>query len=287
MLISKRNNPVSTAGYAWLLSTLLLFASVSLAKDSMPTRVVSINLCTDQLAVMLADPGQIASLSYLARDPESSFVAREARAFPFNHARSEELIKLEPDLVLAGSYSDPRLLRVLREFAIPVHQFPLTYSLSGIEADIRRMAELLGQKTRGEQLIKTMQTRLERIAQKSQTTPPPKALFYQPRGFTSGSQTLQDEALRLAGWRNLAAETGIEGYAQIDLESMLLAEPDRLFTSGHSAKAYSRAQQQLRHPALKLILRGSPPQEIPFKYWFCAGPMIADAVELLWTAHGQ
>jgi iron complex transport system substrate-binding protein len=43
--------------------------------DTAPRRVVSINLCTDQLAMMLAAPGQLVSVSDLAADPHSSAMA--------------------------------------------------------------------------------------------------------------------------------------------------------------------------------------------------------------------
>ncbi|PKP83954.1 MAG: ABC transporter substrate-binding protein, partial [Alphaproteobacteria bacterium HGW-Alphaproteobacteria-2] len=49
-----------------------------------PARVVSINVCTDQLAMLLAAPGQLLSVSHLARDPYSSAMAAEARAWPAN-----------------------------------------------------------------------------------------------------------------------------------------------------------------------------------------------------------
>lgn len=269
------------------LFSLLLIASLSGAAETPPTRVVSINLCTDQLLLMLADPAQIASISYLARDPKSSFVADQAVGYPMNHARLEELISLRPDLVLAGAYTDPRLLKQIKKFGMRVEQFPLTHSIDGIKLDIRRMAELLGRPQQGGALIDSMQAKLAQVQVEPDHDQPPKALFYQPRGYTSGRNTLQDEALRAAGWRNIAAELGIQGYAPIDLEALLLAGPEQLFTSRHTSGAQSRAQQQLRHPALGRLLKNRPIREIPFKYWICAGPMIADAILKLRSAHDR
>jgi len=264
---------------------LMLGSGLSQADETPPTRVVSINLCTDQLLLMLADPGQIASISYLARDPESSFVADQATAYPLNHARLEELIGLRPDLVLAGAYTDPRLLMQVKRFGLRVEQFPLTSSIQGIQQDIRRMASLLGRPKQGAALIESMQTKMAHIQTGVAQRPPPRALFYQPRGYTSGTNTLQDAALVVAGWRNIAAGLGIAGYAPIDLEALLLAQPQQIFTSSHSAETESRAQQQLGHPALRKVLKHRPIHEIPFKYWICAGPMIAEAINLLHAAH--
>ena len=51
------------------------------AETAAPRRVVSFNICADQLVVALADPAQIAGLSPHATDPTLSAVADEARAF--------------------------------------------------------------------------------------------------------------------------------------------------------------------------------------------------------------
>ncbi|WP_354002086.1 hypothetical protein [Pseudotabrizicola sediminis] len=56
-----------------------------------PQRVVSINLCTDQLAMLLAEPGQLISVSFLAQDPRSSVMVDEALACPANRALAEEV----------------------------------------------------------------------------------------------------------------------------------------------------------------------------------------------------
>ncbi len=65
-------------------------------------RVVSLNLCSDQLLVMLA-PEKVAALTVLARDPSLSVVAAEARHLPVVRADAEAVLRLRPDLVLAGA----------------------------------------------------------------------------------------------------------------------------------------------------------------------------------------
>ncbi len=54
----------------------------SAAEADAPRRVVSFNLCADQLLLALADPGQIVALSRFSRDPGMSAAARKARSFP-------------------------------------------------------------------------------------------------------------------------------------------------------------------------------------------------------------
>ena len=61
------------------------------------------NLCTDQLAMLLADPGQLVSVSHMALDPLSSAMVEEAEAFTINRGGAEQVYLMRPDLVLAGT----------------------------------------------------------------------------------------------------------------------------------------------------------------------------------------
>ena len=47
-----------------------------------PKRIVSLNLCSDQLVLALADRGQIAGLTSNVRDPDMSAAAEAARGLP-------------------------------------------------------------------------------------------------------------------------------------------------------------------------------------------------------------
>jgi hypothetical protein len=83
---------------AWLL------AAPGLAQDPLPT-VASLNVCTDQLAMALAAPGQLKTVSALARDPMLSAMPDEAKAYPVNRGLAEEVFTLKPDLIVTGTFS--------------------------------------------------------------------------------------------------------------------------------------------------------------------------------------
>ena len=57
---------------------LLVWATLTHAA---PQKIVSLNLCTDQLLMLLADPDQIASLSKIVDDPNVSFLAEKSAGF--------------------------------------------------------------------------------------------------------------------------------------------------------------------------------------------------------------
>ncbi|MEL0584944.1 MAG: ABC transporter substrate-binding protein [Candidatus Thiodiazotropha sp. (ex. Lucinoma kazani)] len=261
---------------------LLLLTAFPVMADP-PQRVVSVNLCSDQLLLMLADPQQVASVSYLSREQESSFVVELAVGYPVNHAQIEEVISYRPDLVVTTPYTNPRLLNTLEKLGFKTHRLTLGHSVEAIVTDIRQLAARLGQSPRGETLIRQMQQRLQ-LSRSTSLVDRPKALFYQPRGYTSGIDTLQNEALQLAGWRNPAAEQGIVGYVPIPLEQIILWQPNTLFTSSYGETGDSLAERQLEHPALKRLLGHKTMLQIPYKYWICPGPMLAEAVSMLYEA---
>lgn len=259
----------------------LFLGLVSILVDAAPPkRVVSLNLCSDQLLLMLADAEQVASVSHLAREETSSFVASQALEYPANHAQLEEIITLQPDLVLTAPYTNPRLITALQHLGFELYPLTLGNHLHEITSEIERLAKRLGQHPRGRALVDEM---LKRIASEDEHSElnRPSALFYQPRGYTSGANTLQNEALELAGWRNTAAENGLQGYAQISLEKVILSQPDILITSAYGKSSNSLAEQILNHPALFRLMKDQPRLEIPYKYWICPGPMLAEAVSLL------
>ena len=68
-------------------------------------RIASINVCTDQLLMALADPAQILGLSPYARDPSLSWDAAKASQFPKLSGTAEDVLVLKPDLVVAGRWN--------------------------------------------------------------------------------------------------------------------------------------------------------------------------------------
>ncbi|MES9858052.1 MAG: ABC transporter substrate-binding protein [Sedimenticola sp.] len=258
---------------------LLIFAATAQASDR-PGKVLSANLCTDQLLLFLADPDQIASVSHLALEPNSSYMAEAAKKYPINHSQVEELLAQQPDLIVTGAFTQRSMVELMRKLGYSVEIFTPAANIDEIRNNIRRMAKLLGHDQRGEALIQQMDRRIREATSNLPVKTIP-ALFYQPRGYTSGKNTLHDEALKLTGWRNISAEQGIVGYNAIDLETVLLAKPEQFFTSAYAPGSTSLGQKQLQHPALKRITAGRPMIDIDFRYWICGGPMIADAIERL------
>jgi len=219
--------------------------------DSLPT-VSSINLCTDQLVLLLAKPEQILSVSTLSHEEAGSYLYEQARKYPANKGSSEQILKLSPDLVLAGQYTTQATVKLLRELGFTVEIIPIANSLEDVITNIEFVASLLGRPEHGEAITTQMEERVKEIVLKnSALTNKPVAAFYDPNGYTVGPATLRGEVLELAGWENAAKVFGIEHYGTMPLESLISVAPDALIESPYSEGTYSRGQQLLKHPALR------------------------------------
>lgn len=225
--------------------------------------MVSLNLCTDQLLVLLA-PAKAVALSTLARDPALSYVAPRARRWPQVRADAEAVLRLHPDLVLGGRYGAQIALATLATHGIPVLRLGLPQDFAGIRAQVRQVAAVLGAAARGEALIAAMDRRLARLPHPH---PRQTAILLEPRGYTSRPGTLGDAVLRAAGYRDV-------GGGHVGLETLLAHPPDVLVTAKRP-RFPSLATDMLEHPALRrLIRRRYDPALLA-----CAGPFTARAAD--------
>lgn len=216
----------------------------------MPRRVVSLSLCTDQLALLLADRTQIASLSYLSRDTDLSYMAAVAAGIPVNRGTAEEALVLDPDLILAGPWGSYQTGKLLERLGYRVMFLPPADDFGSIRAQVRLVADALGQTERGTMVLESMERELARHRRSNATAMRWSGLAYLAGGYTQGSGTLLDAVLRESGFSNTAVEAGIAGYAPLDLETVVLLNPDYLIVQPYRTDAPTAAKALLKHPVL-------------------------------------
>lgn len=261
------------------IGALSLSGSVTLAADK-PQRIVSLNLCTDELLLQLVEPERIASLTYLVANPARSRLASQAEGLHLNHGLAEEVIALNPDLVLTVQFSATAAVNLLRRLdrETVVLNFPAT--LEDSMAQIREVAALVGEEARGEALIAGMQANITE-AQARLEARPHSAVFLASNGMAYGNATLRDTFLDSIGWNNVAAAQGIDGIAPLNLELLLAAEPDYLLVDRLDMDNERLARHLLSHPALAHYREQVRMINLPDALFQCAGPALAEAYALL------
>jgi iron complex transport system substrate-binding protein len=260
--------------------------SAETAVAAEPKRVVSINLCADQLVLQLLDRERIASVSFLGADPLYSAVAEQARGIPLNHGLAEEILRLDPDVVVAGTYTSRATVGLLRRLGFQVVEIGLPRDIATVRRQILDLAKALGVRQRGRSLVASFDRRIEAAAP-GDAARRPAAVIYEANGITIGGGELADAALQVAGFRNLAAEMGARGMASLPLERLVLAEPDLLVLQTEDDAPPSIAQAILRHPALEGIVDRHAMVTIPRVLWTCGGPQLAEAIVRLAKARRE
>ena len=259
------------------LLALLMVGSAALADG--PRRVVSFNLCADQLVIALADPEQIAGLSPYAADPTVSVVADKARGYRRLDWQAESTIATGPDLVLIGDTDRPVTKHMLRSQGLRLHEITLIADLGVARRQIEEVAAVLGHPERGAKLIADIEAARMRLA--AAPRPPfATALLVNRGGYTGGARSLVAMLLEEAGLKPPAgAPPGYGGY--VPLEKLLALHPDVIVLNNLPDAAHDQGSYNLTHPALAALY---PPQRrlvLPTRYTLCGGPALIAAFDYL------
>lgn len=245
-----------------------------------PRRIVSLNPCLDVILIHVADREQIAALSHYARDDYGSTFAPVARTLPFTWETAEEVIALQPDLVMAGQYSAPATARALDRLKIPTAAFAVPETVADSLAQVREVARLVGHPERGEALVAKIEAALAEAAPRP-GTPRLSALVFMPGGFASGPGTLMDEMMRRMGLDNAAPRFGLKSSRRVPLERIIADPPDVLLAGEAWPGAPNWATRVMTHPALSHVAGPMQTETFPEKLLFCGGPVLIQTAAAL------
>jgi iron complex transport system substrate-binding protein len=257
-----------------------LLLALPLLIAAAPRRIVSLNPCTDAILLDVADPGQIAALSWWSRSPAEFALADQARAFRHVRGDAETVATLHPDLVLTGGGGGAPLQTALARLRIASADFSVPETIADSLAQVRRVARLSGQPGRGEAMVRRIQAALRAAA------PRPgerrlSALVFEANGFVSGPDTLASELMARAGFDNVAVRYGLRRSADLPLEKLVLHPPQVVLSGRLPDGEPAWADRVLSHPALKRLGARVRVERFPQPLLFCAGPVLIPAVGAL------
>ncbi|NND19679.1 MAG: ABC transporter substrate-binding protein [Silicimonas sp.] len=250
----------------------LVFSGAASA-DEAPERVVSMNHCADQYALLLGAPGQVVSVTHVAADPLLSVVTDRLEGVGLNRAGAEEIYRLDPDLVLASRWSDPMAIGVLEGLGVRVARVDGVDTLADIPQNIEYVAGLLGRAEVGAKIAADVSRRLADLPVAEGERP--EAAFFGAGGYSVGSGSLADDIVGRAGFDNLADRVGRSAGGYLSVEVLLMERPDLLIMSGVYPGS-SQAEALMDHPALSDI-----PRYRTDGAWSCGLPATLGAVVAL------
>lgn len=267
------------------LASVLLMLTPMAAAGGLPA-VASINLCADQLVLSIAEPAQIRTVSWLAADPNESMLAEEARRYPLNYGSAEEILEFAPDVVVAGTYTSVFTQKLLRDLGYTVIDLAPENSIADIERNIEIVGAALQRAERAADVIAQMREHVAALAA-ARRPELATAVVVRPGGFTVGAHTLADELMTLAGLRNIVAESGLDRWGSLSMETLLRSSPALLIHTGYRREQPSLANLVLEHAALTDLAATTATVTVPAKYWSCGLPTSLDSVEMLQAARRE
>jgi len=247
------------------------------ARAQLPT-VASINLCTDQLVLSVADPGQILSLSWLASDPEESMLAAEAARYPQNYGSAEEVIQVGADIILAGTLTSPFTRELLRRLGATVVEIEPETSLDDTYRNLLVVGAAIDRAAESGRLVARMRERADAIQARA-PTPLRTAVIIRPGGFTIGRETLANDVLGLAGLQNDVAE--LDRWGSLSVEALLSARPEFVVITRYRMNDASLANAFFAHPALRRFSAQQKTLAIEARQVACGTPASLAAAEAL------
>ncbi|WCT76093.1 ABC transporter substrate-binding protein [Novosphingobium humi] len=264
-----------------LLGALMVGACSPAMPKVPPSRIISLNPCTDALLVELADRDQIGALSAYSRDPaQSSMDVARARAFPFTRGAMEEVIAAQPSMVVSGSFTPAATRAAYARMGLRLKEFSMASTVEESEAQIRRMAALLGHPDRGEAMIARINRAMRQAAPPPGAKPLP-ALIWHGGGLVVGGETLVSDLLRRTGFTPFAAIRGMGQSQFLPLERMVVDPPRVLLVIGHGdADGGREGRRVLGHPVLAQ-LRAMQRFDFDAGLEYCGGPTIVRAAQRL------
>ena len=155
----------------------------------------------------------------------------------FFYPDAEVIVGLEPDIIIAsghnptGTGEDP--FRVLREMGIPVAYIPMSKSIEDIYRDIAFIADLLGVKETGEDLVRSMRAQIADITQNVSSVESKATVYFEisaaPDMMAFGKDSYIDDMISAIGAINIFANDN--WLVNPGAESIIDHNPDVILTN--------------------------------------------------------
>ena len=242
-------------------------------------RLVSMNVCTDQLLLTLADPEQILGLSRFSRDGWQS-KAGDLSRYPVLSGGAEDVLLIRPDIVVASAFDKRSTRELLKAKGLRLVELSVPRTLDEARQQIREVGNIVGHPDRAAAEIVRLDAALAR-ARRAVLERHYRVLSLSRRGWVAGSDSFVGSLLGETGLRSAAGDLGFAFGGFASLEAIVNLRPDFIVVSQAGDTARDDGQAFLLHPALQ---RFYPPEKrivIPERMTECGGVLLADALDAL------
>ncbi len=200
--------------------------------DGIPQRIISLAPSNTEILFALGLADRVVAVTDYCDYP--SEVKEKPSIGGFSTPNIEELVALSPDLILATSIHEKRIIPQLEGKGITVFALnPKT--LDEVLEAINLVGEITGEEEEASGLVAEMENRIKAVTDKTGGLPEgqrPRVFYivWHDPLMASGSETLQDDLIDKAGGINIARD--LTGYADISFEAFIAANPQVMIAGG-------------------------------------------------------
>jgi len=243
-------------------------------------RIVSMNICTDQMLLAIADPDQIMGLSRFSRDIRQGLLPKGAANFPRLSGGAEDILLLKPDVIVASAFDKRATREILKANGLNLVEFPVPRSLADVRDQIREMGALVGHPDRAAAEVGRLDAAIA-DAKRAASNRHLRLLPLSRRGWIPGRDSFVGAILAEAGLTTAAGELGVDFGGFVSMEEIIRLRPDFLVVSDAGDRAEDDGRAFLLHPALEHFYPHEKRIVIPERMTECGGVMLADALSAL------
>jgi iron complex transport system substrate-binding protein len=198
--------------------------------DHVPQRIVSLTPATTEILFAVGASSQV-----IGRDEFSDFPI-QAKSLPsvggsMGQYSTEQIVKLQPDLVIAGEINTPELVKSLQDLGLTVYYLKNPTTLDEMYAKVQLVGQMTGHPTT--ELIATLKSRVAAVDAKIATVTAKPTVFYEidatdaNKPYTAGPGTFIDLLIQRAGAVNVGS-TLKDQYPQVSLEQVVALNPSMI-----------------------------------------------------------
>jgi len=138
----------------------------------------------------------------------------------------ENIVDLDPDVVLAANVIDEDDVETLRENGLKVVSFEEAGSLDDVVEKTRLTGELVGSCEDADAVADEMESTIESVREDASEGENPTVYYAMGGGWTAGPDTFIGDVIATVGGDNVAAAADIQTYGEISEEVIAQENPD-------------------------------------------------------------
>lgn len=195
------------------------------AEDNYPKRIISLGpSVTETLYLLQVQDKVVGVTSYCLKPPEAQEKEKIGTVIDVN---LEKVVSLKPDLVIATSLTDPRVIEKLKSLKINVVSFSQPGNFTEICSQFMELAELVGKEKEAVRIIATAKEKVDYIKDRVNGLQKPR-VFVQVGAkplFTVAGNSFVNDFIEFAGGINIAKDAKAGLYSR---EEVLRKNPDAI-----------------------------------------------------------